>query len=131
MFVKDLTHYQVQGRPSSGSQGINKIRKLQFSYLEPAKTQQAPEMVDFLKEIDVELNVELGKTQLTLREVLNLRQGSLLTLDKTVGDTVELRVNKVPLASGEVLVINEVIGIRINLLHQGAKPPVEDVKTIG
>ncbi|NLG33581.1 MAG: FliM/FliN family flagellar motor switch protein, partial [Syntrophomonadaceae bacterium] len=108
MFVKDLTHYQVQGRPGSGSKGINKIRKLQFSYLEPVKTQQVPEKVDFLKEIDVELNVELGQTQLTLREVLNLKQGSLLTLDKTVGDTVDLKVNKVPLASGEVLVINEV-----------------------
>jgi len=96
----------------------NNIRKVQFSPLGPSSVKEEKKDINFLKEIDLLLEVELGSTILSLKEVLNMSEGDVITLSKMVGDTVDLKANNVWLAQGEVLVINEVLGIRISSLDK-------------
>jgi flagellar motor switch protein FliN/FliY len=70
--------------------------------------------ISMLNEIPLELEVELGSTSMNLKEVINLHEGEIITLDRLAGDTVDLMANKQWLAYGEVLVLNEVLGIRIS-----------------
>jgi len=95
------------------------IKKAQFAQLaEKRSPDTSREPLSFLQEIELELEVELGETQLSLQEVLLLKEGSLITLNKMAGDTVDLKVNNQWLAAGEVLVINEVFGLRISSFNR-------------
>lgn len=97
---------------------INNIKKVQFSPLETPAVKEDKKEIDFIKEIDLLLEVELGNTILSLKEILNINEGDIITLSKMVGDPVDLSANSVWLAKGEVLVINEVLGIRISSLEK-------------
>ena len=90
------------------------IKKAHFSLLEPCRVEDATENISFLNEVELELKVELGSTAMTLREVINLYEGQVITLNRIAGDTVDLKANNIWLAHGEVLVLNEVLGIRVS-----------------
>ena len=66
-----------------------------------------------LADVQLTLGVELGSTRLTVKEILELEEGSVIQLDKLAGEPVEVHLNDVPFARGEVVVINEVFGVRI------------------
>jgi flagellar motor switch protein FliN/FliY len=66
-----------------------------------------------LYDVPVELAVEIGRTQMTIRETLALGPGSIITLDKLAGDPVDLLVNGKPIARGEVVVLDEEFGLRV------------------
>ena len=57
--------------------------------------------------------VELGRTQLSIREILDLGPGSIVELDKLAGEPADLYINDVLFARGEVVVIEENFGVRI------------------
>jgi flagellar motor switch protein FliN/FliY len=60
--------------------------------------------------------VELGKTKMTIKEVLDLQQGSIIQLEKMAGEPVDMLVNGKLIAKGEVVVIDEFYGIRITTI---------------
>ena len=62
---------------------------------------------------ELEVRVELGRTNMKIRDVLNLGSGSVVELDKLAGEPVDLLVNDVIFAKGEVVVIDENFGVRI------------------
>jgi flagellar motor switch protein FliN/FliY len=66
-----------------------------------------------LSDVPVDLTVEMGRTRLTVGETLELRQGSIVTLNRMAGEPVDLLVNGTPIARGEVVVIDEQFGLRI------------------
>src|SRR4051812_34558202 len=66
-----------------------------------------------LYEVPVELAVEIGRTQTTIREPLALGPGSIVTLNRLAGEPVDLLVNGKPIARGEVVVIDEEFGLRV------------------
>ena len=72
--------------------------------------------VDLLGEVEMDLRVELGRTQMRLEEVLQLRSGSVVALDKLAGDPVDIFVNGRLIARGEVLVMNDNFCIRVTQL---------------
>jgi len=63
--------------------------------------------------VDLELRVELARVNLPIREILDLSSGSVVDLKKAVGEPVDLFVNDKPLAKGEVVVVEDLLGIRI------------------
>jgi flagellar motor switch protein FliN/FliY len=69
--------------------------------------------IEFLKDVEVVATVELGSTRLPIREILKLHRGSVVELDRLVGQPVDLLINNTLLAKGEVIVINERFGFRI------------------
>jgi flagellar motor switch protein FliN/FliY len=66
-----------------------------------------------LSEIPMELSVEIGRTQTTVGETLDLRVGSLIELEREAGAPADLLVNGTPIARGEVVVIDARYGLRI------------------
>lgn len=64
--------------------------------------------------IPMELSVEIGRTQMTVGETLCLRAGSIVTLDRFAGEPVDLLVNGTPIATGEVVVVDDKFGLRIS-----------------
>jgi flagellar motor switch protein FliN/FliY len=67
---------------------------------------EAPRL-DLVLDIPVRLSVELGRTEISIREVVNLGRGSMIELDRSAGEPLDVRVNGVLIGRGEVVVINE------------------------
>ncbi len=73
-----------------------------------------------LADVPVDLTVEIGRTRLTVGETLELRQGSIVSLNRMAGEPVDLLVNGTPIARGEVVVIDEQFGLRLTEVLGGA-----------
>ena len=81
--------------------------------------------IDLLMDVRLPVSIELGRTTLPIAEILKWGQGSIVELDKLVGEPVSLLVNNKMVAKGEVVVIDENFGLRITSLvspkeHHGA-----------
>lgn len=74
---------------------------------------QAVHSLDFILDIPLKVTVELGRTRLAIREILQLAQGSVVELSKFAGEPLEVLVNEKLVARGEVVVVNEKFGIRL------------------
>jgi flagellar motor switch protein FliN len=72
-----------------------------------------------LSDIPMELSVEIGRTHMTVGETLDLRVGSVVTLERLAGETADLLVNGTAIARGEVVVIDERYGLRITEIIDG------------
>ena len=70
-----------------------------------------------LADIPVEATVELGKTRLSLREMVELSEGSIISLDKFFGDTLDIKVGGQVVAQGEVIAVDDNYGIRITKVN--------------
>jgi flagellar motor switch protein FliN len=73
----------------------------------------SPANLDMVLDVPVSLSVELGCTQLPMKDVLELGEGSVITLDKEADAPVELFVNSRLIARGEVVVVEDRFGIKI------------------
>jgi flagellar motor switch protein FliN/FliY len=77
--------------------------------------------ISMLLDVPLQVTVELGRTQLRIRNVLELVPGSIVELDKLAGEPVDVLVNGKPIARGEVVVIDEEFGVRITDVASHAK----------
>jgi len=76
---------------------------------------EIPQMknLDFIMDIPLQLTVELGRTKLLVRDVLQLNQGSVVELTKLAGEPLDVFVNSKLVARGEAVVVNDKFGIRL------------------
>jgi flagellar motor switch protein FliN len=70
--------------------------------------------IDLLRDVDLNVKIELGRTKMLVEDVLKLAEGSVVELDKLAGDPVDVFVNDQLVARGEVLVLNDNFCVRIN-----------------
>jgi len=75
--------------------------------------------LDLLRDVELDLKIELGRTQMYLDDVLRMRKGSVVALDKLAGDPVDIYVNGRLIARGEVLVMNDNFCVRVAELVAG------------
>src|SRR3954471_19269981 len=75
--------------------------------------------LDLLRDVQLDLKIELGRTQMHLDEVLRLKHGAVVTLDKLAGDPVDIYANGRLIARGEVLVLNDNFCVRVAELISG------------
>ncbi len=85
----------------------------------PALTPPAPGTstmmnIELLVDVPVQITVELGRTQMTVRQVLELERGSVVELERVAGDPVDVLVNGSLIAVGEVVVVDDRFGVRIS-----------------
>ncbi len=71
-----------------------------------------PEL-DVILDIPVTISMEVGRTSITIRNLLQLNQGSVIELDRLAGEPLDVLVNGTLIAHGEVVVVNEKFGIRM------------------
>lgn len=74
--------------------------------------------LDLLADVVLELSAEIGRAELSIDDILKLRAGSVIELDKLAGEPVELYVNEKCIARGEVVVVDDRFGIRITELGE-------------
>ena len=74
---------------------------------------EAHQDIDFILDIPVQLTVELGRTKIAIKNLLQLAQGSVVELDGLAGEPMDVLVNGCLIAQGEVVVVNDKFGIRL------------------
>lgn len=77
--------------------------------------------IDLLRDVDLNVKIELGRARMLVEDVLRLGEGSVVELDKLAGDPVDVFVNDRLVARGEVLVLNDNFCVRINEIVAGVK----------
>lgn len=77
--------------------------------------------IDLLRDVNLEVKIELGRSRLLVEDVLKLVEGSVVELDKLAGDPVDVFVNDRLVARGEVLVLNENFCVRVNEIIQSSR----------
>jgi flagellar motor switch protein FliN/FliY len=90
--------------------GVSAFRFQEFSGAAPSTDNTTLELI---RDVELDLRIELGRTQMYLQDVLKLRKGSVVPLDKLAGDPVDIFVNGRLVARGEVLVLNENFCVRV------------------
>ena len=97
--------------------------EIQLAQLEggaPLTAGASPRELERLNDVGLELTVEVGRTRLTLGQALALGPGSVITLDRLADQPVDLLVNGMPVARGEVVVIDDVFGLRVTQIVASA-----------
>lgn len=91
------------------------VQPVQFSNFETSIAQELrlPENIDLIKDVMLKITVELGKTVKPINEILDFKPGSIVELDKLVGEPLDILANGKKIAMGEVVVIDENYGMRI------------------
>lgn len=77
------------------------------------KMQDSENDIDFILDIPVQLTVELGRTKIAIKNLLQLAQGSVVELDGLAGEPMNVLVNGTLIAQGEVVVVNDKFGVRL------------------
>ncbi len=77
--------------------------------------------IDFLLDIPLVVTVEIGRTRMLIKDLLQLGQGSVVEFDKLVGEPMEVLVNEKLIARGEVVVVNEKFGVRLTDISSPAE----------
>lgn len=104
----------AQGGPASPSgTGGGLLSQGSFDDSLSRNLAEAPANVQMLLDINLNVTIELGRTRLSIRRILELGPGSIIELDRLAGEPVDLLVNDKVVAKGEVVVVDEYFGIRI------------------
>jgi len=101
---------------SPRSESIPGLAAFRFEELGRAPPSTETATLELIRDVELDVRIELGRTQMYLEDVLKLRRGSVVALDKLAGDPVDIYVNGRLVARGEVLVLNENFCVRVNEL---------------
>lgn len=99
--------------------GVEKLTPYSLEEFGGAPISSDAATLELIRDVELELRIELGRTQMYLEDVLKLRKGSVVALEKLAGDPVDVYVNGRLIARGEVLVLNDNFCVRVNELLAG------------
>lgn len=101
---------------------------MEFQQLESKPTNGEGEIkLDFLMDLQLPVSIELGRTTMMIKDVLELQRGTVIELEKRVGEQLDIIVNGKKMAEGEVVVIDKQFGIRVTNIVDAK----ERIKNIG
>ena len=105
------------------------IKSVELSPLNPlqAKSGEAYGNIDMLMDVQIPLLVELGKTEMMMRDILALSPGAIIELDSMAGEPVKITIRGKIIAQGEVVVVDENFGVKITKIAN----PQERIKSAG
>lgn len=89
------------------------VQRAQFPDFGGGGTTPLPHNIELIKDVPLQVTVRLGQSRMTIKEILELGEGSIVELDKLAGEAVDLLVNGKLVARGEVVVIDESFGFRV------------------
>lgn len=90
------------------------VQSVQFSPIieQPANASEKKQL-QLLTDVSLQLSFELGRTRKTVRDILQFKKGSILSLNKLAGESIDVLVNNMNIASGELVVLDDQFSIRI------------------
>lgn len=96
------------------------VQAVNFQPLTPSTEGQGDlSSIDMLMDVPLKITVELGRTKMIVREVLDLQSGSVVELDRMAGEVVDVFINERLIARGEVVVVDDKFGVRITEMLGG------------
>jgi len=105
---------QSAAEAETGNGADDSYEKAKFGQLQNEGKAGSDEVnLDVILDIPVTLSVEIGRTRQTIRNLLQLNQGSVVELDRLAGEPMDVLVNGTLIAHGEIVVVNEKFGIRL------------------
>jgi flagellar motor switch protein FliN/FliY len=123
----DLPQEDRSTSPDDINFGSAQVARAEFQQLQQSAGSNEPRNLDLLMDVDLPVAIELGRTKLSISDILALGPGSVVELNKLAGEPVDLLVNSKIVARGEVVVIDENFGLRITQLIT----PEERLKALG
>lgn len=96
----------------AGNLADGNVQQVSLDELENAGEGDGPEL-DVILDIPVRISMEVGSTQIPIRSLLQLNQGSVVELDRLAGEPLDVLVNGTLIAHGEVVMVNDKFGIRL------------------
>lgn len=106
------------------------VKAVQFSPLKPVQSKSGPKTdgnLDMLLDIQIPILVELGKTEMLVRDVIALTPGSIIELNSLAGEPVKITIRGKEIAQGEVVVVDENFAVKITKIAK----PQERIKSTG
>jgi flagellar motor switch protein FliN/FliY len=105
----------VPEKPAGNPAPKQDVQRAQFDDLreDPGSRNGEEANLDVILDIPVTVSMEIGRTRINIRNLLQLNQGSVVELDRLAGEPMDVLVNGTLIAHGEVVVVNEKFGIRL------------------
>ena len=107
--------------------GTASVAEAEFQQLSQPVDQAKTKNIDLLMDVNLPVSIELGRTKMSIADILGLGPGSVVELNKLAGEPVDVLINYKIVAKGEVIVIDENFGVRITQLMT----PEERLKLLG
>jgi flagellar motor switch protein FliN/FliY len=85
------------------------------------RTEEPPRNFELVLDVPLEVTVQLGRTRMPIRQLLQLAAGSVIELEKAAGERLDVLVNGRPIARGEAVVVNDHFGVRLTDIIDPAK----------
>jgi flagellar motor switch protein FliN/FliY len=98
---------------SEVSMPVESVAAASFTEFAPSQAGGAGNDINMILDIPVQLTVELGRTKIPIKHILQLAQGSVVELEALAGEPMDVLVNGYLIAQGEVVVVNDKFGIRL------------------
>lgn len=102
----------AEAKPAS-EVATEQVAPAAFTNFTPTTSNAAGNDINMILDIPVQLTVELGRTRIPIKHILQLAQGSVVELDALAGEPMDVLVNGYLIAQGEVVVVNDKFGIRL------------------
>ena len=106
----------AESKPETASElhaAADQVSPAAFQNFSPTGVNMAGNDINMILDIPVQLTVELGRTRIPIKNILQLAQGSVVELEALAGEPMDVLVNGYLIAQGEVVVVNEKFGIRL------------------
>lgn len=105
----------AEAKPSDTASEVQseQVAPASFTNFSPTTATSAGNDINMILDIPVQLTVELGRTRIPIKHILQLAQGSVVELDAMAGEPMDVLVNGYLIAQGEVVVVNDKFGIRL------------------
>ncbi len=110
---KFLNNLNQENEKSSREERNHVVEKVKFKPLNALEKKDTQRQLKEYGDTELRLSVELGKTVVTVGEVIKLKENSVIKLEKLVGDNVSVLVNDRYFAQGEIVIVNDTFGVRI------------------
>jgi len=115
---EDLSEQNLEDRPEKKGASSN--------VQHPTTSKERSQNLDLILDIPLQVSVELGRSKMMISDLLKLIQGSVIELNKPVGDPMDVLINGKEVARGEAVVINERFGVRLTEIIN----PLERIKQL-
>ena len=115
-----LRAWAAGGHSLEDESGGDEILPVQFAQLEQAPPQKVKQRFSRINNVTVEITVELGRKEMSVRELTNLKPQDVIDLDKLAGEAFDILINKRQFAEGEIVVVTDLMAVRITRLLEHA-----------
>lgn len=110
---EDLENNQTAASNEAADVGVEKAEMEEFAAKPVSSAQTGSPDLDVILDIPVKISMEVGNSQISIRDLLQLHQGSVVELERIAGEPLDVLVNGTLIAHGEVVVVNDKFGIRM------------------